>query len=252
MKTRWMGMLALMSFPAMCEPLNLAVAANFTAPMQIIIQDYQDKTGEQVRMSVGASGKFVAQIRHGAPFDIFFSADQAKPQALMKAGLAEPGSMRTYAVGSLALWSVNPEADVRQQLEKGHFRKLALANPKLAPYGSAAVAVLENLGLHEITQSKWVRGENIAQTFQFVQSGNADLGFVALSQLLTEKDTADTNLWIVPAALHPPIRQDRVVMKKSAQKSAVKRFLAHFQGAESQAVILSYGYALPVDGTDGL
>ncbi|MBN7822148.1 molybdate ABC transporter substrate-binding protein [Bowmanella yangjiangensis] len=251
MKISMMGILALMSLPLAAEPLNLAVASNFAAPMQAIIKGFEEKTGQQVRMSLGASGKFVAQIHHGAPFDIFFSADQAKPLALLEAGYGASDTVKTYAIGSLALWSANPDTDVRQQLQQASFRKLALANPKLAPYGSAAVSVLQQLNLVDATQSKWVQGENIAQTFQFVQSGNAELGFVALSQLIGKAQNA-RNLWIIPTNLYPAIRQDRVVLKKSAQKPAVKAFLDYLQQAQPRQIITKHGYALPEEVKNAL
>lgn len=222
------------------EQLTVAVASNFAAPMREIAAAFERESGHGLRLAFGSSGKFYAQIQHGAPFDIFFSADRTKPQALEEAGLAVAGSRFTYAVGRLALWSRDAKL-VRggpQVLEEGGFNKLALANPRLAPYGAAAVQVLRNLGLEEVTKPHWVRGENIAQTYQFVASGNAALGFVALSQISGGGGSA----WIVPGNLHDPIRQDAVLLKRGAKSAAARALLRFVRGARAAAIIESYSY----------
>lgn len=226
------------------EQLTVAVASNFTAPMREIAAAFERDSGHRVRLAFGSSGKFYAQIQHGAPFDIFFSADSAKPRALEKAGLAVPGSRFTYAVGRLALWSRDAKL-VRggpRVLEEGGFNKLALANPRLAPYGAAAVQVLRNLGLEEATSPQWVQGENIAQAYQFVASGNADLGFVALSQLDRNGEIDPGSAWIVPDELHNPIRQDAVLLKRGADSGAARALLHFVRGETAAAIIESYGY----------
>lgn len=229
---------------AQAEAVTVAVASNFTGAMKEIAAAFEKASGHEVKLAFGSSGKFYAQIRNGAPFQVFFSADSAKPQALEKAGLALPGSRFTYAVGSLALWSPRAERvrDGAALLKSGEFGKLALANPKLAPYGVAAVEVLRSLGLEAATRSHWVLGENIAQTFQFVASGNADLGFVALSQIQRGGHIEQGSAWIVPTDLYSPIRQDAVLLKAGADSSAARALLHFVRGKQAAAIIAAYGY----------
>ncbi|QTD53858.1 molybdate ABC transporter substrate-binding protein [Sulfidibacter corallicola] len=229
--------------------IKVAVASNFTAPMKEIAAAFERSSGHRVTLSFGSSGKFFAQIKHGAPFQVFFSADRAKPEALEKAGLVVPESRFTYAVGALALWSVRPGYvdDDSARLKKGDFRKLALANPKLAPYGMAAVEVLQNLKLKEATQAKWVYGENISQTYQFVGSGNAELGFVAVSQIMDKGRIAKGFAWIVPGELHDPIRQDAVLLKRGAHSDAARALLHFVRGEKAAQILQSYGYKTLAD-----
>lgn len=229
---------------ANAEQIHAAVAANFTAAMKNIVAEFEESTGHKVVLSFGSSGKLFAQIQQGAPFQVFFSADQAKPEALEKAGLAVTGSRFTYAVGTLALWSAKPGfiGANYNRLQQGDFNKLALANPKLAPYGAAAVQVLKSLNLKQVTEPKWVRGENIAQTYQFVASGNADLGFVALSQIIGDGCIAKRSCWVVPVELYQPIRQDVVLLKNAEKSIAAKALLDYFRGDEASAIIHAYGY----------
>lgn len=232
------------SLQAQAEQLTVAVASNFAAPMREIAAAFEGETGHRVRLAFGSSGKFYAQIRHGAPFEAFFSADRAKPEALEKAGVAVPGSRFTYAVGGLALWSGDGNL-VRGGpgvLERGAFNKLALANPRLAPYGAAAVQVLRKLSLEEATRPRWVQGENIAQAYQFVASGNADLGFVALSQVSEDGRIDSGSAWEVPEDLHDPIRQDAVLLKRGADSAAARALLRFMRGERAAAIIESYGY----------
>jgi len=224
--------LSLLLHTAHADDINVAVASNFTAPMKEIASLFEHASGHKVRLSFGASGKFYAQIKHGAPFHLFFSADQQKPAQLEREELIVPGSRFTYAVGQLALWSAqegfikaNPDRLLALQ-----FNKLAIANPKLAPYGVAAIDVLEHLALIDRTKSRWVHGENIAQTYQFVSRGNADLGFVALSS------------WIIPEALYTPIKQDAVLLRSGEDSPAAQALLRFMKTEQAEAIMQSYGY----------
>lgn len=233
-----------LSLPLRAEELTVAVASNFAVPMREIAAAFEQTSGQRVRLAFGSSGKFYAQIRSGAPFQVFLSADQSKPKALEEAGLAVPGSRFTYAVGALALWSRN--ADLIQGgpqiLQQGSFRKLALANPRLAPYGAAAVEVLERLDAVEATRARWVRGENIAQAYQFVASGNAELGFVALSQIIADGKVTVGSSWLVPAGMHQPIRQDAVLLTRGAASEGARALLDFMRSERARAVIAAYGY----------
>ncbi|GAA0345657.1 molybdate ABC transporter substrate-binding protein [Bowmanella denitrificans] len=238
------ALLALIFISAQAEPLKVAVASNFAAPMLAIADEFEKQSGYPVSLAFGASGKFVAQITHGAPFHLFFSADQSKPQALLDAGIAQAGSQQTYAIGKLVLWS--PGQDPQQgNILNGPYRKLALANPRLAPYGSAAVSVLTQLNLLQSSKARWVQGENIAQTYQFVQSGNAELGFVALSQLMHNGALDTQHTWLVPSHLYPPIYQDRVVIRNAHERADTQAFLTFLQSPYAAQIIRSFGYVLP-------
>ena len=197
--------------PALADEVSVAVAANFTAPMQKIAAEFEKDSGHTAQLAFGATGKFYAQIRNGAPFQVLLAADDETPARLEKEGLAVAGSRFTYAVGTLALWSADPaRVDSRGEvLKRGGFAHLALANPKLAPYGAAAVETLNRLGVVAALEPKFVLGENIAQTFQFVSTGNAELGFVALSQVWKDGKLASGSVWVVPETLHAPIRPKR-------------------------------------------
>lgn len=228
------------------EEVRVAVAANFTPAMKEIAAEFEKSTGNRVILSFGSSGKFYAQIKNGAPFQLFFSADTAKPEALEREGLTVPGSRFTYAIGSLVLWSANPDllSDGISVLREGTYNRLALANSKLAPYGVAAEEVLQNLGLKKSTRAKWVRGENIAQTYQFVASGNAELGFVALSQIMHSGRIDTGSAWIVPSHLYSPIQQDAVLLSGS-NNAAAAEFLRFVRGDKASVIIRSYGYRIP-------
>jgi molybdate transport system substrate-binding protein len=238
-------LLLLLLSPALyADDILIAVAANFAAPMQDIARQFENQTGHSVKLSYGSSGKFYAQITHGAPFDMFFSADRAKPEALERDRKTVPDSRFTYAIGQLVLWSrdddlIKASAEV---LRNGQFNKLALANPRLAPYGLAAQQTLEHLGLRSITEAKWVQGENIAQTYQFVSTGNAELGFVAGSQVLKQEKLVSGSAWLVPSELHAPILQDAVVLKIAENRPVVHEFIAYLKSPEGAAIIRRYGY----------
>ncbi len=224
--------------------VSAAVAANFAAPMKAIAARFEHDTGHRVRLSFGASGRFFAQIRHGAPFDVLLSADDEKPARLEAAGLAVPGSRFTYALGAIVLWSARPDlVDAQGRvLETGTFRHLALANPKLAPYGEAARSVLQKRGLWSTLRGRLVYGENIAQTYQFVASGNAELGFVALSQVLKDGQIRAGSAWRVPAELYPPIRQQAVLLNRGADNPAARALLDYLQSPAVRRLIRHYGY----------
>ena len=225
------------------KDINIAVASNFRAPLEEIANLYTKTTSKKVVISSGSSGKFVAQIENGAPFDLFLSADQKFPRALIEKKLAEQSSRFTYAIGSLVLWSSSPELVDGEAgvLKRLNFKHLAIANPDLAPYGLAAKQTLEKMGLWEKVKSKIVMGENIEQTEQFIASGNAELGFIPLSMVKTLKGTH----WLVPSENYSPILQDAVILSRSKDKPEVKKFFAFLKSKGAKGIIESYGYSLP-------
>jgi len=226
--------------------VQVAVASNFTAPMQKIAAEFEKDTGHKVLLSSGATGKFYAQIKNGAPFEVFLAADDQTPAKLESEGDAVPGSRFTYAIGKLMLWSAQPGYVDSQGavLKKGQFQHLAIANPKTAPYGAAAMAVLTHLNLLDAVQPKLVTGENIAQAHQFVATGNAELGFVALSQVMDNGKLTGGSGWQVPANLYELIRQDAVILTKGKDQPAAEALMKYLKGDKARAVIKSYGYDL--------
>lgn len=244
----WAGLSGLAaSLPAHADDVLAAVAANFAAPMAQIAEDFRTRTGHTVKLSAGATGKFYSQVLAGAPFDVLLAADGETPRRLIAEGHAVAGSAFTYAIGQLVLWS--PQAGLVDGqgavLASTKFTRLAIANPKLAPYGQAAAEVIKARGLTDVLAPKLVTGENIAQTHQFVATGNAELGFVALSQVRVPGKPTVGSQWRVPASLYTPIQQDAVLLKAGAGKAAAAAFLAHLKAAPAQAVIQAYGYGLP-------
>lgn len=239
--------LVLLSAMAHAETTLVAVAANFTKPMTEIAEAFEKASGHSAKLSFGSSGKFVAQLENGAPFEVFLSADDKSPLKLEQSGLAVAGSRFTYAIGKLLLWSGNPGlVDAQGQiLSNGEFKHLALADPKLAPYGAAAEEVLQKLGLFEKLQPLFVQGENIAQTHQFISTGNAELGFIALSQVIENGKLGSGSGWIVPENLYHPILQDAVLLKTGAANPAAQALLAFLKSPPALAIIEKYGYALP-------
>ena len=238
---------------AMAMPVSLhaaqasvAVAANFMAPMKRIAQDFERDTGHKLTLAFGATGQFYAQIRHGAPFAVLLSADDETPLKLEKEGLGVPGSRWTYAIGKLVLWSKKPGfVDAQGEvLRQGGFEKIALANPKLSPYGAAALQVLDHMGLRERTAAKMVQGSNITQTFQFVSSENAQLGFIALSQVFDNGKLKQGSAWLVPSAMHAPLQQDALLLNPGKDNAAAVAFLKYLQGDQAKAVIRAFGYEL--------
>jgi molybdate transport system substrate-binding protein len=232
--------------PVLAAEVQVAVAANFTAPMQKIAADFEKASGHKAQLAFGATGKFYAQIRNGAPFEVLLAADDETPARLEKEGLAVAGSRFTYAIGQLALWSAKPGYvdDQGAVLKQGAFDHLAIANPRLAPYGAAALETLGKLGLLGSVERKFVQGENIAQTFQFVSTGNAELGFVALSQVFENGKLKSGSAWIVPPALHAPIRQDAAVLIQGKDNPAAAALVKFLKTGLARAVIQSYGYQL--------
>ncbi|MBU1361533.1 MAG: molybdate ABC transporter substrate-binding protein [Gammaproteobacteria bacterium] len=229
---------------AQAAEVQVAVAANFAGPMKAIAADFEKATGHTVALSSGSTGKFFAQIQAGAPFDVFLSADDTTPAKLDEAGHAVPGTRFTYAIGKLALWSARPDGvDAEGKvLSTGKFDHLAIASPKLAPYGAAAIETLTQLGLLDKLSPRFVQGESIGQTFGFVSTGSAELGFVALSQIWEGGKVKSGSAWVVPARLHSPIRQDAILLKKGKDNAAAGALLAYLRSDAAKAVIRSYGY----------
>ena len=231
---------------AHADEVQVAVAANFTAPAKLLAAAFAKDSGHKAQLSFGGTGKFYAQIRNGAPFEVLLAADDTTPARLEAEGAAVAGSRYTYAVGRLALWSAQPGYvdDRGAVLARGGFKHLAIANPKLAPYGAASIEALTALKLLDAVQAKFVQGENIAQVHQFVASGNAELGFVALSQVMQDGRLAAGSAWIVPARLHQAIHQDAVLLARGRGKPAAEAWLKYLKGNTAQAIIKSFGYEI--------
>jgi len=230
---------------AHADTVSVAVAANFTAPMQKIATAFEADTGHKAELSFGATGKFYAQITNGAPFQILLSADDTTPAKLEKEGKAVPNTRFTYAIGTLVLWSAQPGYVDAQGavLKTGDFKHLAIANPKLAPYGLAAMQAMDKLGVTARVQPRLVQGENIAQTHQFVATGNAQLGFVALSQVMADGKITSGSAWQVPADLHEPIRQDAALLETGKGNAAALALMQYLKGDKTRGIIKPYGYS---------
>ena len=221
---------------------NVAVAANFTEPAKEIAALFKQKTGYDAVLSFGASGPFYTQITQDAPFQVFLSADERRPKDAVDNGFGVADSRFTYAVGKLVLWSRSIDVTKGEEaLKAGAFNKLSIANPTAAPYGAAAIEAMKTLGVYATQEPKIVQGATIAQAFQFVDTGNAELGFVALSQLAS---VTGGSRWLVPDALYKPIRQDAVLLKKGAEDAASKAFMAFLKGPEARAIIKKFGYVV--------
>jgi molybdate transport system substrate-binding protein len=231
---------------ASAAEVQVAIAANFTAPMQKIAADFEKETGHKALLSFGATGQLYAQIKNGAPFEVFLSADDETPARLEKEAAAISGTRFTYAIGKLVLWSSKPGFvdDKGDVLDKGSFAHIAIANPKTAPYGAAGVEVIKARGLTDALAPKVVQGESIAQTYQFVSTGNAELGFVALSQVFKDGKIIEGSAWIVPASLYTTIRQDAVMLNKGKGNPAADALISYLKSDKAKAVIRSYGYEL--------
>ena len=229
---------------AAAEGITVAVASNFADAARALVERFERQTGHAVTLVFGSTGKHYAQIVNGAPFDAFFAADVKRPKLLEANGLALRGSRFAYAVGKLVLWSPNPGTVDRAGavLDQGRFRHLALANPKLAPYGRAARETLESRSLWAQLQGKIVRGENIGQTFQFVRSGNAELGFVAWSQIKRPALPVEGSWWDIPQSLYSPIEQQAVLLQDNP---AARNFLNFVRDGDALGIIRSYGYGTP-------
>jgi len=236
---------------AQAGEVSVAVAANFTAPMQKIAQAFERDTGHKALLAFGSTGKFYAQIKNGAPFAVLLAADDETPLRLEKEGIAVAGTRFTYAVGRLALWSKNPAlVDDKGQVllgdtpDKSRFKKLAIADPKLAPYGVAALEVMQRTGVFAGVSSKLVQGDSIGQAFQFVMTENAELGFVALSQIWMDGRINQGSAWVVPQNLYTPLKQDAVLLQIGRDNVAALALLKFLQSERAQAIIRTYGYSL--------
>jgi molybdate transport system substrate-binding protein len=241
------AMSALLCGVAQAAEVQVAVAANFAVPLERIAAGFSAATGHTLKVSVGSTGKFYSQIVAGAPFELLIAADDETPKKLIAAGHAVAGSNFTYAVGKLVLWSTKPGFVDEQGavLGSGNFAHLAIANPKVAPYGAAALQVIKGRGLAETLAPKLVTGESIAQAFQFVSTGNAELGFVALSQVAVPGKPAAGSYWLVPQELYGEIRQDAVLLTPGARNPAAQALLDYLKSPAAQQLIRSFGY-----GTD--
>ena len=244
----WAAALLLLTGWVQADEVSVAVAANFTEPMKKITAEFEKTSGHKVALSFGSTGKFYAQVKAGAPFEVLLAADDETPGKMEQEGLAVKDSHFTYAIGKLVLWSakeavVDSNGDI---LKRGDFEHLAVANPRLAPYGAAGVQALQALGVYDAIAPKLVQGENIAQTYQFIATGNALLGFVALSQVIGEDGKAKSgSAWIVPQKYYTPIRQDAVLLDKGKDKTAAVELLKFLKTPYAARIIQSYGYGLP-------
>ncbi len=237
--------LALPALAARAGDVQVAVAANFTAPMQAIAAEFEKDTGHRAVTAFGATGKFYAQIKNGAPFEVFLAADDTTPARLEAEGDAVTGTRFTYAIGRLVLWSAKEGyVDAKGEVLTSDFRHLSLANPKTAPYGAAAMDTLAKLGLADRLRGRIVQGENISQAHQFVSTGNAELGFVALSQVFKDGRITSGSAWVVPAGMYAPIRQDAAILSRGKDNPAARAFVDYLKGAKAAAIIRAYGYAL--------
>lgn len=245
MKRIWIALVALLlPVNAWAGKTTIAVAANFTAAAKEIVQAFEAETGHEAVLAYGSTGKLFAQIAYGAPFDAFLAADEVRPAKAVDDGLAVKGSRFTYALGKIVLYSLDQNLiDASGEvLSRGDsFAKLAIANPKTAPYGAAAIETLQKQGVYAAVRGKIVKGDNIAQTHQFVMTENAQLGFVALAQVI--KAQAGSK-WVVPEELYTPIRQDAVLLERGQNNEAATAFLDFLKSEKGRAIIRSYGYGV--------
>ena len=241
-------MLLAASVSAAAETVHVAVASNFTGALRLLAQSFEKGGAHRVRISAASTGKLYAQIRHGAPYDLFLAADRARPERLEQEGLAVAGSRFTYALGRLVFWAPGREFEgaANVLLARPDVRRIAIANPRTAPYGLAARQTLEAIGLWQRLQGRLVRGENIGQTFQFIASGAAQMGFVALAQL-PEESPRPGYRWLVQPELYRPIRQQAVLLRRGADNAAAAAFLAYLRSGEARRLIAGQGYGLEDD-----
>ena len=253
MKLRLLWVLAgsLIGAATQAGEVMVAVAANFTAPMQKIAQAFEQDTGHKAQLAFGATGKFYAQIKNGAPFAVLLAADDETPTRIEKEGLAVAGTRFTYATGRLALWSKSPnlvddkgEVLRSNRFEKLGIQKIAIADPKLAPYGIAAMEVINKMGVQAVVTPKLVQGESIGQAYQFVSTENAQLGFVALSQISFDGRITQGSAWVVPQSMHTPLKQDAVLLNSGKDNTAALALLKYLQADKAKTIIRQYGYAL--------
>lgn len=231
------------------QEITVGAASDLNYALKEIAQRYETQTGRKVRLSFGSSGNLFAAVQNGAPYDVFFSADADYPRKLEANGLTVPGTIYVYAEGTLVLWVPNgSKLDIQRGvavLASPGVRKIAIANPRHAPYGRAAVAALRNAGIYDAVAGKFVLGENISQTAQFVQTGNADAGLIALSLALAPSMTSAGKYYVVPATSYPTIEQAAVVLKSAKDKAAAAHFLKFVKGAEGAEILKRYGFRLP-------
>lgn len=231
------------------EEITIAAASDLNYAFKELIAEYEKTTGNRVKLTLGSSGNFYAQIQNGAPFDLYFSADIGYPKKLEEAGLAVPGSVYRYAVGRIVLWTNRSSGlDVSKGLPRlvdPSIKKIAIANPKHAPYGRAAVAAMEHFKVYDQVKDKLILGENISQAAQFVESGACDIGVIALSLALAPTMKARGTYWEVPASAHPPLEQGAVLLKSSTHQDAASKFLEFIKGSEGQEIMKRYGFTLP-------
>lgn len=232
--------------------ITVAAAADLGPALSEVTRKYQSKTRQAVKVSLGSSGSLTQQIKNGAPFDVFLSADEEYPKQLVAGGFAQPGSLSRYAVGKLALWipansSLDPAKDGMQVLRDPSVKKIAIANPLHAPYGRAAVAALTHYGLYEELKGRLVLGENVSQAAQFVESGNAQAGLVALSHALAPGMKDKGRYWEVPADAYPELDQAGVIISRSSHQSEAAAFLKFMRTSEAQSMLKRYGFSLPGD-----
>jgi molybdate transport system substrate-binding protein len=246
------GLLA-WGYKAVAGEATIAVASNFIKPMAALVKEFEVYSPYKLRVVYGSSGRLFAQISNGAPFDVFLSADSLKPARLIEDGYGVAGSQRTYAIGRLALWSNKAGVSVKNEdiLSNGAFRAIAIANPRLAPYGLAAKQSLESMGLWEQLKSKLVQGENISQTYQFVFTANADVGFVSYSQLEIQNGAEATNYWLIPSEYHEAITQDSVLLERGADNKASLEFIEFLKSDSAIKLIESFGYLRPLASPAG-
>jgi len=229
--------------------ITIAAASDLNFAMKDLIGEYEKTTGNHAKLSLGSSGNFYAQIQNGAPFDLYFSADIGYPKKLEEAGLIVPGSLYRYAVGRIVLWTGKKSSvDVSRgidALRMPTIRKIAIANPKHAPYGRAAVAAMEHYNVYSLAKDKLILGENISQAAQFIESGACDIGIIALSLALAPTMKAAGSYWEIPSGAHPPLEQGAAILKSSKQQDVAKQFVEFMQGEKGQEIMTRYGFTLP-------
>ena len=244
-------MLVLLCRPAiaLADDIAVAAASDLHFAIKELIVEYEKQTGHHVKLSLGSSGNFYAQVQQGAPFDLYFSADIGYPKKLGEAGLTVPGSLYRYAVGRVVLWAPKQSpVEVSKGLtvlRDAAVRKIAIANPKHAPYGRAAVAAMEQSQVYAEVKDRLVLGENISQAAQFIESGACDVGIIALSLAMAPVMKSAGSYWLIPAEAHPPLEQGAVIMKQSKQQDAARHFLQFMQSPQGQEVMTRYGFTLP-------
>ncbi len=235
--------------PALAGEIAVAAASDLNFAIKEVVAAFEKQTGHQVKLSLGSSGNFYSQLQNGAPFDLYFSADIGYPKKLEEAGLTVPGSLYLYAVGRIVLWAPKSSMlDVSKGLtvlRKPEIKKIAIANPKHAPYGRAAVAAMEHEGVYAEVKDRLVLGENISQAAQFIESGACDIGIIALSLALAPAMKSAGTYWQIPADAHPPLEQGAVILKQSTKQEAARQFLNFMKSAQGQEIMTHYGFTLP-------